>query len=249
MQINLNHNKHSYHFDLDKAIDISIPPQSNVKAFHAPDFEAEPVRSGNFTGLVSEGSAVNFLNLRINPHGNGTHTECVGHITSKIISINDCLKKFHFPSLLISIDPESWNQDDLVISTDKLQNFEKEFDLYQPKACIIRTLPNTVSKRNRDYSDSNPPYFLAESIHWLNNHGVEHLLTDLPSVDREDDEGKLLAHKEFWNFPENPQLHKTITEMVYVPNAVSDGFYLLTLQIISLDTDASPSKPVLFSPV
>jgi hypothetical protein len=38
----------------------------------------------------------------------------------------------------------------------------------------------------------------------------------------------------------------TITEMVFVPDAVADGIYLLNIQIASLETDASPSKPVLY---
>jgi hypothetical protein len=41
------------------------------------------------------------------------------------------------------------------------------------------------------------------------------------------------------------RLEATITEMIYVPDNVADGSYLLNLQIAS--NDASPSKPVLYS--
>jgi hypothetical protein len=34
---------------------------------------------------------------------------------------------------------------------------------------------------------------------FLHESGIQHLLIDLPSVDKEKDEGKLLAHKAFWN--------------------------------------------------
>jgi kynurenine formamidase len=34
---------------------------------------------------------------------------------------------------------------------------------------------------------------------FLHESGIKHLLIDLPSVDKEKDEGKLLAHKAFWN--------------------------------------------------
>jgi hypothetical protein len=34
--------------------------------------------------------------------------------------------------------------------------------------------------------------------------------------------------------------------MVFVPNEVPDDLYLLNIQIASLETDASPSKPLLF---
>jgi hypothetical protein len=75
---------------------------------------------------------------------------------------------------------------------------------------------------------------------------VEHLLIDMPSIDREMDEGKLLAHHAFWQYPENTQFHKTITEFIYVNNEIIDGTYLLNLQIASFENDASPSKPVLY---
>ena len=75
---------------------------------------------------------------------------------------------------------------------------------------------------------------------------MKHLLIDLPSVDREYDEGKLLAHKAFWNYPDNPRHDCTITEMIYVPNSIEDGSYLLNLQMASFENDASPSKPVLY---
>ena len=76
---------------------------------------------------------------------------------------------------------------------------------------------------------------------------MKHLLIDLPSVDKEKDEGKLLAHKAFWNYPEKPRYQATITEFIYVPNQVKDGSYLLNLQIASFHNDAAPSKPVLYT--
>jgi arylformamidase len=34
--------------------------------------------------------------------------------------------------------------------------------------------------------------------------------------------------------------------MIYVPNSIFDGTYLLNIQIASFENDASPSKPVLY---
>ena len=76
--------------------------------------------------------------------------------------------------------------------------------------------------------------------------GIDHLLIDLPSVDKEVDGGKLSAHHAFWQYPHNTKLERTITEMIYVSNTVYDGSYLLNLQIASFENDASPSKPLLF---
>ena len=49
---------------------------------------------GDWVGDVKQGGSVNFRNISFNPHGNGTHTECVGHISKEDFSINQCLKKF-----------------------------------------------------------------------------------------------------------------------------------------------------------
>ena len=76
--------------------------------------------------------------------------------------------------------------------------------------------------------------------------GIDHLLIDLPSVDKESDGGKLLAHHAFWQYPFNTKTERTITEMIYVPNTIYDGTYLLNIQIASFENDASPSKPLLF---
>ena len=77
--------------------------------------------------------------------------------------------------------------------------------------------------------------------------GVRHLLVDLPSVDREEDGGKLLAHKAFWQYPDNIRENCTITELIYADNIIKDGLYLLNIQIASFEIDVSPSKPVLYA--
>ena len=75
---------------------------------------------------------------------------------------------------------------------------------------------------------------------------MQHLLIDLPSVDKEKDDGALLAHKAFWNIPQGPRKNATITEFVYVKNTIKDGPYVLNLQVAPFKNDASPSRPVLY---
>ena len=87
---------------------------------------------------------------------------------------------------------------------------------------------------------------------FIRENGIQHLLIDLPSVDKEHDEGKLLAHKAFWNVKNvdnlnaDARLNCTITEMIFVDNTILDGNYFLNLQIASFENDASPSKPILY---
>ena len=237
--------------DLSKPIDISIPLSNTDKnpiAWYIEKPEIEPVVFGDWIGKVSEGSSTNFNNIFFNPHGHGTHTECLGHITRDFYSINQCLKQFFFTAELISITPEDINGD-LVITKNQIG---KALNGKTPEAIIIRTLPNSESKKHKNYSKTNPPYLSEEAAIYIREIGIQHLLIDLPSVDREEDEGKLLAHKAFWNVKnvnnlnDDARLNCTITEMIFVEDTIQDGNYILNLQIASFENDASPSKPILF---
>jgi arylformamidase len=247
MKITLEIGTKPYTADLSKPIDISIPlisGSSGPKCFYAPDYIIEPVVAGNFIGSTESGSPVNFKNHFINPHGNGTHTECVGHITLAPFTIHECLREFHFVSLVISVTPETLKNGDLVITKEMIQGAIQNAE--NMTAVIIRTLPNDDSKLNLDYSGTNPPYFDVEAVRYIREVGISHLITDLPSLDREVDGGALSAHKAFWGVPDEIDPYMTVTEMVYVPNEVKDGLYLCNIQIASIMSDASPSKVVLF---
>lgn len=238
-------NSRNYQFDLSKPLDISIPlraSKSNVSAWYVDEPKFEPAVFNEFTASVAKGATINFNNIFFNPHGHGTHTECVGHITEKVHSINENLKQFFFFAELVSVALEK-KEDDFVISKRQLQ-----FALGNKKrdAIVIRTLPNTTEKLSKQYSNNNPPYLLEDAAIYLREKGIKHLLVDLPSVDKEKDEGKLLAHNAFWNTKGKIRLDATITELIYVPNSVPDGSYLLNLQIAPFENDATPSKPVLY---
>lgn len=243
------------YIDIDRArravnlaapIDISIPLRQgadNVNAFFIDPPRFEPFCAGSFVGSVAQGGACNCENLTINAHGNGTHTECIGHITRERITINSRLKQFVYVADLITVQPTEQSDGDRVITAEGLKRLIPGNPV---PALIIRTLPNTDAKLSMHYSGTNPAYTAPGAMRLLREAGVKHLLLDLPSVDREEDDGRLLAHHAFWHYPEAPRMDCTITEMVYVPDSVPDGRYLLTLQIMSIESDASPSKPVLY---
>ncbi len=246
MKITIEHNDKIYSADLSKPIDLSIPLRNgaeNPNCFWAPMPEFTPVVAGDFVGSTAQGGAVNFFNVRLNPHGNGTHTECVGHIARERYVLRECLLEHHFLAKIVRLYPRKTEDGDRVIFKDQL---EEIFDKNECEALIISTLPNDQLKIKTNWSGSNPPYMHHESLRFLAENGVQHLLLDLPSVDREEDGGQLLGHRAFWQYPEAVRSHCTITEMIYVPNEVQDGLYLLNLQTTALDLDASPSKPMVF---
>lgn len=227
--------------DLSEGHCIAIPLKHNdhqPNAFYAPLYEAYPVKAGEWTGDTRQGASVNFYNLRINPHGNGTHTECVGHISKERYSIHQSLGCGRWIAQLITVYPVIQDNGDRVIGDPEWQQ--------GIEAIILRTQPNHEDKKYRHYGGTNPPYLDPAAAERMAEEGILHLLLDVPSVDREEDGGALAAHKAFWNYPENPRLNATISEMIYVDNIIPDGLYLLELQIAAIDIDASPSRPFIY---
>ncbi|MCB9081496.1 MAG: cyclase family protein [Lewinellaceae bacterium] len=246
MEATLHWKNQDYLIDFKTPHDISIrliPGGDTVNCFYAPLHEVEPLRAGSFVGDTRQGGAVNFYNIRLNPHGNGTHTECVGHIAIDRYAITDCLQEFHFPAKVISLYPQRMPDGDRIITREQLTEVLAPMEV---EALVIRTLPNDAFKQQVHYSGTNPPYLDAAAAEYLVAAGIKHLLIDLPSVDREEDGGQLLAHRAFWQYPNAIRETATITELIYVDNTIPDGWYLLNLQIASFTIDASPSKPVLY---
>jgi arylformamidase len=232
--------------DLSRPIDLSIRLRNgfdNPNCFWASPPTFEPVRAGNFVGSTAEGGAVNFFNVRFNPHGNGTHTECVGHISKEHFVLPECLRHAHFTCKLASVYPQRMESGDRVVTYEQLAECIAKGEA---DALVLRTLPNPAHKPSLTYSGTNPPYIHADALAHLVESGIQHLLVDLPSVDREEDGGALAGHKAFWQYPSNIRREATITELVYVPDEVPDGYYLLNLQTAAFDMDASPSRPVLY---
>lgn len=228
-------------------LDISLGlrnTEDNPRAWYVAAPKFEPVRTEHYTGSVAEGGSVNFRDIFFNPHGHGTHTECLGHITEEVFSINEKLQEYFFEAQVISIEPETrknGEDTDRVITLEQLKQAE-----LNKEALILRTLPNEVKKQSLNYSDTNPAYLEKEIASYLIEQGVTHFLLDLPSVDRESDEGQLAFHHAFWEVPENPNHERTITELIFVPDHIEDGTYIMNLQVAPFENDAAPSRPVLY---
>ena len=247
MKITVTHETIEYLADLATPLDISIP-MGQVRCFYAPPVKMIPYTNGDFIGSVKKGAPVNFFNVELNPHGNGTHTECLGHITYKQESVNKAIKQYHFFAQLVSVDLTPKGNSDKVIT---LKSIKDKLPKDLPEAIVIRTKPNRNSKKKMDYSDTNPPYLDKMAMQYLVDKGVKHLLIDLPSVDREVDQGLLASHHIFWKVGDGYQKSEartdcTITEMIFVDNNIKDGLYLLNLQTAPLELDATPSRPTLY---
>lgn len=240
-----------WRFDLNKPIDLSIPlsDSSTLNCFWAPPFRHEAVVMGSFVGDTQKGGAVNFKNVFLNPHGNGTHTECIAHICNIQVTINQTLQQFNHLAYLGSVFPRVLDNGDRVVDAEMLRPMLEEAKNIGAEAFVLRTLPNYPEKKIVNYSGSNPIYLTADAGKVLADFDVKHFLVDLPSLDREEDGGLVAAHKAFWDYPDKPRLDATITELIFVPDHVKDGSYLLQMQLAAFEMDAAPSKPILYKPI
>ena len=180
-------NNKVYKFDSTGGIDISIPLDfygAQPRAYGVEKASAKAYISDNFVGDIRRGGSCNFEKYTLIPHCNGTHTECIGHISDDRIFINETLKDTLVPSSLITVIPvnalssdDSYlagkEKDDLLIDKKSLMELTKS-DRDFLEGLIIRTLPNDESKKYRDYMKEPAPFFLRKL--WNSSHRSESII-------------------------------------------------------------------------
>jgi kynurenine formamidase len=253
--------------DLSSPLSLAIPLDfdgAQPNYFGAPQAHAESLRDGHFIGDVRQGGSVNCEKLSLVAHCNGTHTECVGHVTEDRVVINEVITGTLFLTRVISLQPVAIGDtpeaidghrppSELVVTETALIQALARWP-GRSDAVIVRTLPNHSDKLSAHYLGEAPaPYFTPRAARYLAEQAIDHLVVDLPSLDRAHDDGRLLAHRAFWGMDEHetrasaarrPQA--TITELAWIAPTVADGWYLLNLQIPPFMSDAAPSRPILY---
>ena len=256
-----------YAADLSDPLSIAMPLDFDgvqPNHFGAPRAHAGPLAAGGFVGDVRAGGSVNCELLALAPHCNGTHTECVGHVTSDRVAVHEVLKGGLHIARLVSVrpgplgdsgeraDPDAAGPEPVV--TARALTAALALLPGESEALIVRTLPNDATKLARRYDGAAPAaYFTPDAAHSLVAAGVRHLVVDLPSLDRAHDHGRLAAHRIFWGMPPGTQrahdarrADATITELAWIAPTVHDGWYMLDLQVPAFMSDAAPSRPLLY---
>lgn len=267
MIVSVQINNRAYKIDAENPIDIAVPLDfggAQPNTYGVEKATSKPYETSGLIGDTRRGGSCNFEQYKFIPHCNGTHTECVGHITSERISVHQSLVDSFIPATLVSVAPENalqteetypvkLDESDYLITKKSLENALENARENWLDGLIVRTLPNDENKMRRAYMEDAPPFFSTEAIKYISEKDVKHLLVDVPSIDRAFDEGKLSNHRIFWKVAaeeyatnEKSLTRSTITEMIFVPEETQDGAYLLNLQIAAFVADASPSRPRLF---
>jgi kynurenine formamidase len=238
-------------YRLGRAVDLALSldlhgPQPN--AYGVPPASARPYSGDGFTLDTRRGGSCNCEVIEVIPHCHGTHTESVGHLTRERFPISAVFSESFLPCSVISVTPHRRE-----IAAGAIERETATILREFLEALVVRTLPNSVDKLTRRWEDATTPYFTPEAMATIRERGVNHLLVDLPSLDPLSDGGRLTAHRVFWDMPPGSQelptaeaRRRTVTEMIFVPDDVPDGRYLLTIQLPRLVSDAAPSRPILF---
>ncbi len=250
--IELLFNGRRYRSTAAVASDVAIPQSfdgSGPRAFGAQAAVADPLAVGDFTGRVETGASCNASVLHLTPHGNGTHTETVAHLTEDGPVVPALLNGGWMPAWLASVEVT----DDPIEATELVPALEQA-RAAGAVALLVRTRPNTTDKLAREYSGDSPPSWFEEAAaQAVADAGIEHWLVDLPSLDRMDDPA-LPAHRAFFGLPSGSRSVRearrrfcTVTEMIYVADELGDGLYLLDLQVPRWNLEAVPSRPLLMA--
>ena len=240
----------SHPVSLARELDFQAPQPQH---FGAPAATSRPYRAPGFSGAVSSGASCNCDVISVIPHCNGTHTESAGHLTRDAHDAHRVVPFGPVPALLISVpvtssgnstessDPTPQPGDGLITRT-AIENSWRHETRVDPRALVIRTRgPSTA-------------YLTREAAQTIVQRGIQHLVIDLPSIDREHDEGRLTAHRIFFGLPPGAtslehvaRPEATVTELAYIPDELADGAYLLQLQVPAWRGDAVPSRPLLYA--
>ena len=255
----------SFRADLGSPVSIAIPldfdgPQPSC--FDAPRAEARPFRAGPFVGDTRPGGSCSCEILTLAPHCNGTHTECVGHVTDDRVAVSERVPGGLCLALLVTVAPVAASDSregsdpppapgDRLLTAAALEAAFVRADTPPPAALVVRTRTDAPHRAYRGPAPA--PYLTREAAAWLVARGIDALVLDLPSVDRADDGGKLTAHRTFFGLPPGSRRaadaarpQASITELAWIGPDIPDGLYLLDLQLPAFLADAAPSRPLLF---
>jgi hypothetical protein len=269
------------HYDAGRPVSLAVPLDFNGAGpgwFSAPAPRCEPLVSGGFSGRVASGASCNCSTLHLTPHCDGTHTECAGHLTLEPLHARDCLPAGRVPALLLTLVPERVGPQGLPSGEstrpaprrgDRLLTRAALVSAWPeplralgvalpvaPRALVLRTggAPAASASASGDTlagAIAVAPYLSLAAAEWLVERAIEHLVLELPSADRAEDEGQLAAHRVFFGLAAGSSAladvrrgHCTITELARVPPSLADGFGLLSLEAPALAGDALPSRPL-----
>jgi arylformamidase len=243
--------------DFDGAVSLALAldfTRPHPRHFGAPAATSEAFSVGSFEGAVARGASCNCRRVVLIPHCNGTHTESASHLTLAQRPLHEILPVAPLDALLLSVRPvaaAACDEDSLPPPepTDRLITRAAVLAAWRvhgdvrPAALLLHT--------GTRWDDPAPPFISRQLMQELVERGIQHLVTDLPSVDRLADEGRLTAHRIFFGLPAGStdlaaaaRPMASITELAGFPPHLPAGPCALQIQVPAWSGDAVPSRPL-----
>lgn len=251
MKANFTTPGRDWRFDLGQPIDLSIPidfRDTALRHFDAPAATATPFATGGFTGSVASGASCNCRTITLTPHCNGTHTECVGHLTLEPLDAWRVVPAAPVPAQVVGVAPVACGDDRVVTRAALAAAWPLQSAAPAPLALVLRT-----STGADGHPGAEPPYLAIDAMELIVARGIAHIVIDQPSLDRTHDGGRLAAHRVFFGLPaasrrlaEAMRPQATVTEYATVPARLPDGPCALAWQVPAISGDAVPSRPLAY---
>jgi len=202
-----------------------------------------------FVGDVDRGGSCNVDYLTFCPH-NITHIETSAHILS-----GECQ-----PPTVADINPNHLTGTAFLIDLSDLDTVHNGQITVENIHPILDTLSHpiqvigikTPSSNLNEHFDFSGKGFLslhpetAKYLHKFQKNGreIKCLILDLPSIDQEVDEGKLLAHRAWFGLPEtgivaHDTIKNTLIELAYF-HGLAAGYYDVHISPPKFQSDAAP---------
>lgn len=244
---------------------IEMRGDGPLPAFFVPGrMHTEPLSVGGFTGDTRTGGSCNVSRLDLVPHCHGTHTEGIGHVTDQRAAVQDQFDgrpALAWLATVTAVDAGAASdgyhcpvaEREPLVTRDELARAIRGCAA-EATALVLRVRPLAAPLPVRDFNaEPGYPLLSAEAMSWLSGHAFDHLLIEMPSLDRAEDGGRLGNHRAWWGLPpgdrdmgraQHPR--RVITEMIRVPDTLDDGLYWLQPGLSPIHGDATPSRPQLY---
>ena len=213
MQLTFQHNGIAYTCDTERSHSLAMTLNFNGQQpnfYETDEATSKPLQLGDFTASTRVGGSCNVSCLALIPHCNGTHTETVSHIVDEDIWLADVAMQPLMLASLISVTTTTVESSDTtdsylpeLVATDQIISLAAidsalkaaDVDRIKPRALILRTLPNSAAKKSITYApQTGAPFLSIEAMQAIIDADIEHLLVDIPSIDKMQDEGLLTNH-------------------------------------------------------
>ncbi len=213
--------------------------QSNC--FNLPLFDSTSFSNDEFTGDISLGGSCNVNVLTFSPH-NITHIETENHIADKeSVDVSDLpTSNLHGICYLIDLSNSYYEK----LTGDHIRQVLNRINL--PISFIaVKTQSSTLSE-DTDFTGKKFTFISTDFIEVINEFSTTYnkvvgLITDLPSIDSEED-SNLSSHKLFF---ENQVKHRFVMELCYF-DKLNAGYYYVITTPSKIRTDAINSNAMFF---